>query len=151
MKPLENSYSLHYKRDSSVSLMENIRQCTFCLPDFLFFFQAFSVCPTLCDPVDSSLPGSSVCEILLARILEWVAVSSSRGSSRSQDWILISCVSCLVGKFFTTAPPGKTNVHRKCSKHKIRQFFFTSEKIKKPYQKGKGVGFTTEFNYNMFS
>ena len=39
MKPLENSYSLHYKRDSSVSLMENIRQCTFCLPDFLIFFR----------------------------------------------------------------------------------------------------------------
>ena len=38
MKPLENNYSLHYKRDSFVSQMENIQQCTFCLPDFLFFF-----------------------------------------------------------------------------------------------------------------
>ena len=38
-------------------------------------------CPTLCDPVDSSQPGSSVHGIFQARILEWVAISFSRGSS----------------------------------------------------------------------
>ena len=38
-------------------------------------------CPTLCDPMDHSPPGSSVHGIFQARILEWVAVSSSRGSS----------------------------------------------------------------------
>ena len=38
-------------------------------------------CPTLCDPVDCNLPGSSVHGILQARILEWVAISFSRGSS----------------------------------------------------------------------
>ena len=38
-------------------------------------------CPTLCDPMDCSLPGSSVHGILQARILEWVAISFSRGSS----------------------------------------------------------------------
>ena len=38
-------------------------------------------CLTLCDPVDCSLPGFSVHGILQARILEWVAISSSRGSS----------------------------------------------------------------------
>ena len=42
-------------------------------------------CPTLCDPVDCSLPGSSVHGIRQARILEWVAMSSSRGSSRPRD------------------------------------------------------------------
>ena len=42
-------------------------------------------CPTLCDPMDCSPPGSSVRGILQARILEWVAVSSSRGSSRPRD------------------------------------------------------------------
>ena len=36
---------------------------------------------TLCDPVDCRLPGSSVHEILQARMLEWVAISFSRGSS----------------------------------------------------------------------
>ena len=39
------------------------------------------LCLTLCDPVDCNLPGSSVHWILQARILEWVAVSFSRGSS----------------------------------------------------------------------
>ena len=38
-------------------------------------------CPTLCDPIDCSLPGSSVHGILQARMLEWVAIPSSRGSS----------------------------------------------------------------------
>ena len=40
-----------------------------------------SVCLTLCDPMDYSLPGSSVHGVLQARILEWVAMPSSRGSS----------------------------------------------------------------------
>ena len=42
-------------------------------------------CPTLCDPTDCSPPGSSVRGISQARILEWVAVPSSRGSSRPRD------------------------------------------------------------------
>ena len=42
-------------------------------------------CPTLCDPVDCSLPGSSVCGILPARVLEWVAISFSRRSSQPRD------------------------------------------------------------------
>ena len=37
---------------------------------------------TLCDPIDSSPPGSSACGISQARILEWVAISFSRGSSQ---------------------------------------------------------------------
>ena len=50
------------------------------------------LCPTLWDPMDCSPPGSSVHGILQARILEWVAISSSRGSSRPRDWTLISCI-----------------------------------------------------------
>ena len=42
-----------------------------------------SACPTLCDCMDCSPPGSSVCGILQARILEWVVISSSRESSQS--------------------------------------------------------------------
>ena len=52
-------------------------------------------CPTLCDPMDYSLPGSSVQGILQARILEWVAISSSRGSSQPRDQTYISYVSCI--------------------------------------------------------
>ena len=42
-------------------------------------------CPTLCDPMDCSLPGSSVHGISLARILEWVAISFSSASSPPRD------------------------------------------------------------------
>ena len=52
-------------------------------------------CPTLCDLVDCSPPGSSVHGILQARTLEWVAVSSSRGSSRPRDQTHVSYVSCI--------------------------------------------------------
>ena len=45
------------------------------------------LCPTLCDPMDCSLPGCSVHRILQARILEWIAISSSRKSSWPRDWI----------------------------------------------------------------
>ena len=41
--------------------------------------------------------------IFQTRILEWVAISSSRGSSRPKDWIHIFCVSCIAGRFFTTS------------------------------------------------
>ena len=58
---------------------------------------------TLCDPMDRSLLGSSVHGILWARILEWVAVPSSRGSSQPRDGTDISYVSCIGGRFFTTS------------------------------------------------
>ena len=48
--------------------------------------------PTLRDPVDCTPPGSSIHGILQARILEWVAISSSRGSSQPRDQIEVSCV-----------------------------------------------------------
>ena len=53
-------------------------------------------CPTLWDPLDCSPPGSSVHRIFQARILEWVAISSYRGSSRSRNQTHISCVTCIV-------------------------------------------------------
>ena len=56
-------------------------------------------CPTLCDPTDCSLPGSSVHGILQARILEWVAIPFSRGSSQARDWIQVSHIA---GGFFTS-------------------------------------------------
>ena len=49
----------------------------------------------LCNLVDYSPPGSSVHGIALARVLEWVAISSSRGSSRPRDQTCISSVSCI--------------------------------------------------------
>ena len=52
-------------------------------------------CPTLCDPMDHSSPGSSVPGIHQARILEWVATSCSRGSSQPRNQTCISYVSCV--------------------------------------------------------
>ena len=49
-------------------------------------------CLTLCDPMDCSPPNSSVHGILQARILKWVAISFSRGSSQPRDLTLISCI-----------------------------------------------------------
>ena len=65
-------------------------------------------CPTLCDPMDCSSPGSSVHGILQARIMEWVAMPSSRGSSRPRDQTHVSCSSYIADGSFTTEPPGKT-------------------------------------------
>ena len=48
-----------------------------------------------CDPVDYCLPGSSGQGIFQARILEWVAISYSRGSSWPRDWTQVSCISCI--------------------------------------------------------
>ena len=42
-------------------------------------------CPALCDPMDGSLPGSSVPEIFQARVVEWAAISFSRGCSQPRD------------------------------------------------------------------
>ena len=51
-----------------------------------------------CDPIDSSLLGSSVHGILQARIVEWVAISFSRGSSQPRDQTQVSCIAV---KLFT--------------------------------------------------
>ena len=56
---------------------------------------------TLWDPVDYSPPGSSVHRTLQARILNWVAIPSSRKSSRPRDWTCINCGTCIAGRFFT--------------------------------------------------
>ena len=53
------------------------------------------LCPTLCDSLDCSPLGSSVLGISQARVMEWVAISSSRGSSQARDWTCISCISCI--------------------------------------------------------
>ena len=68
---------------------------------FLFQPQRSEVtqsCLTLCNAMDCSLPGSSIHGIFQARVLEWVAISFSRGSSRPRDRTQVSCI---VGKCFT--------------------------------------------------
>ena len=60
--------------------------------------------------MDCSPPGSSVHEILQARILEWVAMPSSRGSSRPRDRTWAFCGSCTAGEFFSTESLGKPDL-----------------------------------------
>ena len=58
----------------------------------LLLKQGTQLCPTLCNLMDCSPPGSSVHEIFQARILEWVAIPFSRGSSWPRDWTHVSWV-----------------------------------------------------------
>ena len=72
----------------------------------------FQLCPTLCNPMDCSPPSSSVCGILQARILEWVAMSSSRGSSQSRNRTCISMSPALV--FFITTTTWEAHGGQRC-------------------------------------
>ena len=58
-------------------------------------YSVIQLCPTLCKSIDCSSLGSPVHGIFPARILEWTAISSSRGSSWPRDWTHISCISCI--------------------------------------------------------
>ena len=80
------------------SFEHNQNPTTFHHPHYLFI-QSHCVCvlvahlcPTLCNPIDSSLPGSYVYGILQARILEWVAIPISRVSSRPRDQTQVFCI-----------------------------------------------------------
>ena len=70
------------------------------------YAKSLQSCPTLCKAMDCSPPGSSVHGILQARILEWVAMPSCRGSYWPRVQTCISCGSCIAGRFFTAEPLG---------------------------------------------
>ena len=55
-------------------------------------------CQTVFNPMNCSPPGSSICGILQATILEWVAIPFFRGSSQPRDWIWVYCIA---GRFIT--------------------------------------------------
>ena len=85
-----------------------------------------------CDPMDCSPPGSSVHVISQARILEWVAISFSKGFSLPRDQTDISCIA---GRFFTTEPPGKAPAIRDPKPNKKETDLPTWDSIR---NKGKG-------------
>ena len=92
---------------------------TFTLQTYLCMHaQSLQSSSTLCSPMDCSPPGSSVHGILQARILEWVAMPSSRGSSPPRDWTHISYIACIgrwgffflvLFHFLPLVPPGKSH------------------------------------------
>ena len=69
-------------------------------------------CPALCNPMDCSPPGSSVHGMLQARILEWVAISYSRGSYQPRDWAWFSCMQA---DSLPSEPPQKQSLKHKRS------------------------------------
>ena len=73
-------------------------------------------CPTVCNPMNRSPPGSSVHGILQERIMEWVAIPFSRGSSQPRDWAQVSGIA---GGFFTIWATWETMV-------KLRETHFIS-------------------------
>ena len=66
--------------------------------------QSLQSCPTPCNPMDCSPPGSSVCGILLASILEWVAMPSSNESSLPRNQTRVPWVGHIVSRLFTAEP-----------------------------------------------
>ena len=98
LSTLHFSISLYY---SGSITPDEIMQWLF---GFTLCVLAAQLCPTFCNPMDYSLPGSSVHGILQVRILEWIAISFSRGSSWPRDQTLVSCIA---GRFFPVS----------CNKH----------------------------------
>ena len=59
---------------------------------YLKWSEVTQSCLTLCDPMDSGLPSSAIHGIFQVRILEWAAISFSRGSFQPRDWTWVSCI-----------------------------------------------------------
>ena len=68
-----------------------------------WYLSLLQSCPTLCNCMGRRLSGSSIHGIFQARILEWLVMPSSRGSSLPRDQTGISCIFCTAGGFFTVA------------------------------------------------
>ena len=76
-------------------LKKSIQFNIFLVPWMLCYAKSLQSCPALYEPMDCSLPGSPVHKISQARILEWVAISFSSGSSQRRNLAHISCDSCI--------------------------------------------------------
>ena len=105
----EGESSWHWKGDICEDMVKNLKSWSY--PESygpeeitMCVCSVIQSCLILWDPMNYSPPGSSVHGILQSRILEWVAMPSSRESFWPRDWTHISCI----GRwFFTTEPPGK--------------------------------------------
>ena len=80
-------------------------------------------CLTLCDPMDYNPPGSSIHGILQARMLEWAALLSSKGSSGPRDRTRISTSPALAGRFLTTNATWEAHVSGTCGHNFDSNFF----------------------------
>ena len=78
-------------------------------------------CPTLCNPVDCKLLGFSVHGILQARILEWIAVFFSRGSSRPRDWTRVSLIGGRRFNLWATREVHSVSLGERIIYHRLRE------------------------------
>ena len=100
-------------------------------------------CPTLCDPMDCSPPGSSVHVISQARVLEWVAISFSRGSSGPRDWTWVSHTAGRRFNLWATREPMPFNplvLERLCSAPSLLggKLISSKQALREWAMKGKG-------------
>ena len=77
--------SITLDNDMSLSIIELLKIVATIYSRLCARAKSLQLCLTLCDPMDCSPPGSFIHGILQARILEWVAIPSSRGSSQPRD------------------------------------------------------------------
>ena len=110
---INSSRLIHMISSTVWTWLETILCENVCFVNLINFTQLLYVClvaqscSTDHNPLHCTPPGSSVHGISQARIVEWVAISFSRGSSWSRDQTQVSCVSWMAGRFFTrwTIPP----------------------------------------------
>ena len=97
----------------------------------------------LCDPMDCGLLGSSVHGILQARILEWVAIPFSRGSSRHRDQIWVSCTT---GSFFTNLPSKEAQSTHESQSHSVMSSSLWPHRLYSPWNSpGQNTGLGSLF------
>ena len=85
MQVKKQQLEMDMEQQTGSKLRKEFVEDVYCHPAYLTYIHSESEvaqsCPTLCEPMDCSLPGSSVHGTFQARILEWVAISFFRGSS----------------------------------------------------------------------
>ena len=96
-------------------------RCLLSEPPCMKWSEVAQSCPTLCDPIDCSLPGSSVHGIFQAIVLEWIAISFSRGSSWARDQTQVSRI---VDKRFTVWATREVKVKKIANKPALKDCNF---------------------------
>jgi len=91
-------------------------------------------CLTLCNPMDCSVPDSSIHGILQARILKWVTIHFSRGSSQPRDWTQLSLIA---GRFFTVwatrEAPKMVQTLTECLQHFLSFYYMNQQSHTWPF------------------
>ena len=128
----------HFKHLRYLNILRLLRSCLKFLRAVCMHTKSLRLCPTLCNPMDHSLLGSSVHGILQARILEWVAMPSFRGSFQPRDWT--GCPE-LQADSLPLSHQGSSNyrlhtlyiskIYNKCTHVHTHTFFFLGEPVVK--------------------